>query len=93
MVKPGMHVKVKACGSSPVLPDRYAAESTNLRIAFFSTFEEASTNRVAGDLAVSLKGENAVAERSVIVPAGKNWARLSVWNGVLEKAEVTEEGK
>ena len=93
LVKPGMHFKVKACGSSPVLPDRYAAESTNLRIAFFSTFEEASTNRAAGDVVVALKGENSVAERSAIVPAGKNWARLSVWNGVLEKVEVTEEGK
>ena len=92
-VTPGTHVKVKTYGSSPILPDSYAAESTNLRIAFFSTFEEASTNRVAGEVAVALKGENAVAERSVIGPAGKNWARLSVWNGILEKVEVTEEGK
>ena len=93
-VRPGTRVVVKGRGSSPVLPDRRATQkATNVRIAFFSSFEEASTNRTAGDVAVSMTGENAVATRSVPIPEGKCWARLSVWNGILENIEVTEVAK
>ena len=92
-VTPGTHVKVAASGSSPILRGGQEDRSTNVRIAFFATFAEACTNRAAGDVAVALKGRNAVAASSIVVPEGKHWARLSAWNGLLAKVEVRELGK
>ena len=89
-VTPGRRVKVAACGGSSILPDRADHRSTNVRIAFYSTFAEAARNSNSGEVAVALKGKNASAASSIRVPEGKRWARLSVWNGMLEKAEVTE---
>ena len=93
-VTPGTSVKVEAVCSDPVF---FASrrDYTDVRICFYSSYGEASergkTSRGRfAEPAVSPKGRSAKASHVYRVPAGRHWARVSVWHGIAEKIEVTE---
>lgn len=92
-VKPGRRIRIEATCSDPVLlGDRY--DSTNVRIAFYSTYAEASGKKQKKqmmDAPLVVKGRHATASCTCRVPDGRRWARISVWHGFAERITVTED--
>jgi hypothetical protein len=94
-VTPGSSIKVEAVCSNPVvIGSRH--DYTNVRLEFYPSYVSAAGKNARSKALVepplSPSGNPGVKSRIYRVPAGKRWARVSAWHGIVKKISVVEEG-